>query len=55
MKDENKKDDEISVWVKKLVERSGKKKDKVELEKKIERIGWAIITSGKPYEENYAV
>lgn len=51
----HKKDDALSVWVTQLVERRGKNKATVALANKLARIGWAIITSGKRYEENYAV
>ena len=51
----HKKDDALSVWVTQLVERRGKNKATVALANKLARIGWAIITSGKPYEENYSV
>ena len=51
----HKKDDALSVWVTQLVARRGKNKATVALANKLARIGWAIITSGKPYEENYAV
>lgn len=51
----HKKDDALSVWVTQLVARRGKNRATVALANKLARIGWAIITSGKPYEENYAV
>lgn len=51
----HKKDDALSVWVTQLVERRGRNKATVALANKLARIGWAIITSGKPYQENYGV
>lgn len=51
----HKKDDALSVWVTRLVERRGRNKATVALANKLARIGWAIITSGKPYQENYGV
>ena len=51
----HKKDDALSVWVTQLVERRGRNKATVSLANKLARIGWAVLVSGKPYEENYAV
>ena len=51
----HKKDDALSVWVTQLVKRRGRNKATVALANKLARIGWAIITSGKPYQENYAI
>jgi transposase len=47
------KDDALSRWVTRLIERRGKNKAIVALANKLARIGWAVITSGKPYEVNY--
>jgi len=51
----HKKEDALSVWVTQLVARRGRNKATVALANKLARIGWAIITSGKPYQENYVV
>lgn len=51
----HKKDDALSVWVTKLVERRGKNKATVALANKLARIGWAVTVSGKPYQENYSI
>lgn len=51
----HKKEDALSVWVTGLVERRGRNKATVALANKLARIGWAIIRSGQPYQENYAV
>ena len=51
----HKKDDALSRWVASLIERRGKNKATVALANKMARIGWAVITSGKPYEDNYAI
>lgn len=48
------KDDALSRWVTRLIERRGKNKAIVALANKLARIGWAVITSGKPYEANHA-
>lgn len=50
----HKKDDALSVWVTRLIERRGKNKATVALANKLARIGWAIIHSGKPYQVNYS-
>ena len=50
----HKKDDKLSRWVTRLVEKRGKNKATVALANKLARIGWAVITSGKPYEASYA-
>lgn len=50
----HKKDDVLSVWVTRLIERRGKNKATVALANKLARIGWAIIQSGKPYQVNYS-
>jgi transposase len=51
----HKKDDALSRWVTRLVERRGKNKATVALANKLARIAWAVTTSGKPYTENYAI
>jgi transposase len=51
----HKKDDALSVWVTQLVKRRGKNIATVALANKLARIGWAVIVSGKPYEENYGM
>ena len=51
----HKKTDALSIWVTLLIERRGRNKATVALANKLARIGWAIIRSGKPYQENYAV
>jgi transposase len=51
----HKKDDALNVWVTRLVEKKGKNKATVALANKLARIAWAVIVSGKPYEENHAV
>ncbi len=55
IKHAHKKEDALSVWVTTLIERRGKNKATVALANKLTRIGWAVITTGKPYKENYAV
>lgn len=50
----HKKDDALSVWVTRLVERRGKNKATVALANKLARIGWAVTVSGKPYQVNYS-
>jgi transposase len=47
------KDDALSRWVVRLIERRGQNKATVALANKLARIGWAVITHGKPYEANY--
>jgi len=51
----HKKDDALSVWVTKLVERRGRNRATVALANKLARIGWAVTVSGKPYQENYSI
>ena len=51
----HKKEDALSVWVTRLVEKKGRNKATVALANKLARIAWAVTVSGKPYEENYAV
>ena len=51
----HKKEDALSLWVNRLVERRGKNKATVALANKLARIAWAVITSSKPYQDNYAV
>jgi len=48
-------EDALSVWVTALIERRGKNKATVALANKLTRIGWAVVRTGKPYRENYAV
>ena len=50
----DKKDDALSVWVTRLIERRGKNKATVALANKLARIGWAVTVSGKPYQVNYS-
>ncbi len=50
----HKKEDGLSVWVTRLIERRGKNKATVALANKLARIGWAITVSGKPYQVNYS-
>jgi len=49
------KDDALNVWVTRLIERRGKNKATVALANKLARIAWAVTTTGKPYESNYAI
>ncbi len=49
----HKKDDALSVWVTRLIERRGRNKATVALANKLARIGWAVTVSGKPYQVNY--
>lgn len=51
----HKKEDALSLWVTRLVEKRGKNKATVALANKLARIAWAVTTSGKPYESNYSV
>ena len=51
----HKKDDALSRWVTRLIERRGKNKATVALANKLARIAWAVTTSGKPYQANYAM
>jgi len=53
VKHAHKKDDKLSVWVTRLVERRGKNKATVALANKLTRIGWAVITSQQPYQANF--
>jgi len=48
------KDDALSRWVTRLIERRGKNKATVALANKLARIAWAVLTTGKTYEVNYA-
>ncbi len=48
------KEDALSLWVTKLVERRGKNKATVALANKLARIAWAVLTTGKAYEAKYA-
>jgi transposase len=50
----HKKDDALSVWVTRLVEKRGRNKATVALANKLARIAWAVTVSGKPYQTNYA-
>ncbi len=50
----HKKDDALSVWVTRLIERRGKNKATVALANKLARIGWAVTVSGKPYRVNHS-
>lgn len=49
------KEDTLSRWVNRLVERRGKNKATVALANKLARIAWAVTTSGQPYRANYAL
>lgn len=51
----HKKDDALSVWVTRLVEKKGRNKATVALANKLARIAWAVTVSGKPYEENHTI
>jgi len=44
------KEDRLSCWVNDLVARRGKNKATVALANKMARIGWAVLTSGQPYQ-----
>lgn len=50
-----KKDDAISRWVTRLIERRGKNKATVALANKLARIAWAVTTTGQAYKESYAL
>ena len=50
----HKKEDALSVWVTRLVEKRGRNKATVALANKLARIAWAVTVSGKPYQTNYA-
>ena len=50
----HKKDDALSVWVTRLVEKRGRNKATVALANKLARIAWAVTVSGKAYQTNYA-
>jgi len=54
MKNAHKKDDKLSRWASGLEQRRGKNKATVALANKLARIGWAVLTSGKPYEVRMA-
>ena len=49
----HKKDDALSVWVTRLVEKRGRNKATVALANKLARIAWAVTVSRKPYQTNY--
>jgi len=49
------KKDALNVWVTRLVKKHGKNKATVALANKLARIAWAVTTSGKPYQMNYAI
>jgi len=51
----HKKDDALNTWVTRLVETRGTNKATVALANKLARIAWAVLKSGKPYQENHAV
>lgn len=51
----HKKDDALSLWVTRLVNTRGKNKATVALANKLARIAWAVTTSGKPYQKNFAI
>lgn len=48
----DKKQDALSCWVKRLIERRGKNKAIVALANKLARIAWAITSSGQPYRSH---
>lgn len=50
----HKKEDALSCWVTRLVERRGKNKATVALANKLARIAWAVTTSGQPYRAKCA-
>ena len=47
------KEDHLSCWINRLVERRGKNKATVALANKLARIAWAVTTTGKAYEASY--
>jgi len=51
----HKKDDAISRWATRLIERRGKNKATVALANKLARIAWAVTTTGHAYKENHAL
>lgn len=51
----HKKDDALSVWVIRLIERRGKNKAIVALANKLARIAWAVLAQGKDYQVKLAV
>ena len=55
IKHAHKKEDDPNVWVTALIERRGKNKATVALANKLTRIGWAVVRTGEPDKENYAV
>lgn len=54
MKNAHGKDDRLSRWAVALEQRRGRNKATVALANKLARIGWAVLTSGKPYEAKIA-
>lgn len=48
------KDDRLSQWAMKLIERRGKNKATVALANKLARIGWAVLTQDTKYQASYA-
>jgi len=55
VKHAHKKEDAMSCWVARLIERRGKNKATVALANKLARIAWAVTTTGQPYKDNYAL
>jgi transposase len=51
----HKKDDALSLWVTRLVNTRGKNKATVALANKLARIAWAVTTSRKLYQTNFAI
>lgn len=51
----HKKDDVLSAWVTRLIERRGINKATVALANKLSRIAWAVLVSGKEYQLKVAV
>jgi len=49
-----KKNDPLSLWIQRLVERRGKNRATVALANKLARVGWAVLTTGKTYQTGYA-
>lgn len=49
------KEDALSLWVMRLVDKRGKNKATVALANKLARIGWAVTTNRQEYKENYAL
>ncbi len=50
----HKKEDALSLWVMRLIDKRGKNKATVALANKLARIAWAVTTSQQVYKANYA-